>query len=42
MDVVDAIRNVPTGQKDVPIEPVLIAEVRRMTAEEAQESSAEN
>ncbi len=46
MDVVDAIRNVPTGQKgrygDVPIEPVLIEEARRMTAEEAQESSADN
>ncbi len=47
MDVVDAIRNVPTGRKPgghgyVPIEPVLIEEVRRMTAEEAQESSAEN
>jgi len=42
MDVVDAIRNVPTGQKDVPIEPVLIEEVRRMTAEEAQESSPDS
>ncbi len=41
MDVVDAIKAVPTGTKlqfdDVPIEDVVIESVRQLTPEEAQQ-----
>jgi peptidyl-prolyl cis-trans isomerase A (cyclophilin A) len=40
MKAVDEIRNVPTANKgrmgDVPVEPVLINQVRRITPEEAK------
>jgi cyclophilin family peptidyl-prolyl cis-trans isomerase len=32
MDVVDRIRVVPTGQGDVPSEPVIIRSIRRLEA----------
>ncbi|MHC4128719.1 MAG: peptidylprolyl isomerase [Planctomycetota bacterium] len=36
MDVVEAIRYVPTGSRDVPIETVLIKQVRRLSPEDAK------
>jgi hypothetical protein len=40
MDVVDAIRNVKTGMRDVPVEDVMITKASMLTADEAKAAAA--